>query len=152
MSIALTFHVLAIVIWVGGMFFAYMALRPAAASVLESQQRLTLWSAVFARFFPWVWLAVISILASGYWMLLGPFGGMANAPIFVHIMNGLGLLMMAIFAYVYFAPYRQLRQAVFGMRWQEGGKALSSIRTLIGLNLSIGLITIAIGAGGKYFL
>jgi len=38
------------------------------------------------------------------------------------------------------------------MRWQEGGKALSSIRTLIGLNLSIGLITIAIGAGGKYFL
>ena len=134
------------------MFFAYMALRPAAASVLEPQQRLTLWSAVFARFFPWVWLAVISILASGYWMLLGLFGGMANAPIFVHIMNGLGLLMMAIFAYVYFAPYRQLRQAVFGMRWQEGGKALSSIRTLIGLNLSIGLITIAIGAGGKYFL
>ena len=85
-------------------------------------------------------------------MLLGPFGGMANAPIFVHIMNGLGLLMMAIFAYVYFALYRQLRQAVFGMRWQDGGKALSSIRTLIGLNLSIGLITIAIGAGGKYFL
>ena len=71
MSIALTFHILAIVIWVGGMFFAYMALRPAAASVLEPQQRLTLWSAVFARFFPWVWLAVISILASGYWMLLG---------------------------------------------------------------------------------
>ena len=27
-------HVLGIVVWVGGMFFAYMALRPVAASVL----------------------------------------------------------------------------------------------------------------------
>jgi uncharacterized membrane protein len=152
MSIALTLHLLAVVIWVGGMFFAYMILRPAAATVLEPQQRLTLWSATFARFFPWVWLAIINILASGYWMLLGPFGGMANAPLYVHVMNGLGLLMMLIFAHVYFAPYRQLRNAVLGMRWQEGGKALSTIRTLIGINLLIGLITIAIGAGGKYLI
>ena len=35
MAIAIPLHLLAAVIWVGGMFFAYMALRPVAASLLE---------------------------------------------------------------------------------------------------------------------
>jgi uncharacterized membrane protein len=151
LSIASAFHVLAVVIWVGGMFFAYMALRPAAASVLEAHQRLSLWSSVFARFFPWVWLAVIAILLSGYWMLLGPFGGMAKAPLYTHIMNGLGLIMMLIFTYVYFVPYRKLHNNVLGMRWQEAGKALAQVRTLIGINLLIGLATITIATAGRYF-
>jgi uncharacterized membrane protein len=152
LSVALAFHVLAVVIWVGGMFFAYMALRPAAAAVLEPSQRLTLWSNVFARFFPWVWASIIAILASGYWMLFVYFGGMANVPVFVHIMNGLGLIMMLIFFYVYFTPYQHLREYVLGMRWQEAGKALGRIRTLIAVNLSIGLLTVTIAAAGKYFL
>jgi uncharacterized membrane protein len=150
--VALALHVLAIAIWVGGMFFAYTVLRPVAASVLEPPMRLTLWLGVFGRFFPWVWVAIGTILASGYWMLLGPFGGFANAPVFVHIMNGLGLVMMAIFMHVYFAPYQRLRRAVADMRWADGGKALAQIRVLVGINTFIGLLTILIAAGGKYFL
>ena len=46
MAIAIALHLLAAVIWVGGMFFAYMALRPAAASLLEPPLRLPLWSQV----------------------------------------------------------------------------------------------------------
>lgn len=152
MPIALAFHVLAVVVWVGGMFFAYMALRPAAANVLEPPQRLNLWANVFARFFPWVWLSVISLLASGYWMLLVPFGGFSNAPLFIHIMNTLGLLMVLIFAHVYFAPYRRLRNNVMGMRWSDAAKALGQIRMLIGINLGIGLVNICIAAAGKYYL
>lgn len=152
MSVALALHVLAIVIWVGGMFFAHTILRPVAASTLEPPMRLTLWLGVFGRFFPWVWVAIGTILASGYWMLLGPFGGFANAPVFVHIMNGLGLVMMAIFMHVYFAPYQRLRRAVADMRWSDGGKALAQIRVLVGINTLIGLLTILIAAGGKYFL
>lgn len=152
MSIALALHVLAVVIWVGGMFFAYMALRPVAASVLEPPQRLTLWNGVFARFFPWVWASIVVILVSGYWMLLGPYGGFANAPLFVHLMNGLGLVMMLIFFHVYFAPYQKLRKAVAAQSWSEGGKALAQIRVLVGINTLIGVLTILIAAGGKYLL
>ncbi|UJS22849.1 CopD family protein [Thiothrix winogradskyi] len=150
MSIALALHVLAVVIWVGGMFFAYMALRPVAATVLEPPQRLTLWNGVFGRFFPWVWAAIIIILGSGYWMLLGPYGGFANAPVFVHLMNGLGLVMMLIFFHVYFAPYQKLRKAVAAQSWSDGGKALAQIRVMIGINTLIGVLTILIAAGGKY--
>lgn len=149
MSIALALHVLSVVIWVGGMFFAYMALRPVAASVLEPPARLTLWAGVFARFFPWVWAAVGLILVTGYGMLFGFMGGFAGAPVFVHIMNGLGLIMMMIFMHVYFAPYKRLRQAVAESRWTDGGKALAQIRVLVGVNTLIGLTTITVAAAGR---
>ncbi|MFZ1345019.1 CopD family protein [Thiothrix eikelboomii] len=152
MSIALALHVLAVTVWVGGMFFAYMVLRPVAASQLQPPQRLPLWQSVFSRFFPWVWVAIVLTLASGYWMLFGPYGGMKNAPIFIHLMHALGLVMMAIFLHVFFAPYKRLTRYVQQSNWQEAGKALNQIRFLVGLNMLIGLITIVIGAAGKYWL
>lgn len=152
MSIALALHVLAVTVWVGGMFFAYMILRPVAASQLQPPQRLPLWQGVFSRFFPWVWVAIALILASGYWMLFGPYGGMKNAPTFIHIMHALGLVMMAIFLHVFFAPYKRLTRYVQQSNWQEAGKALNQIRFLVGLNLMLGLITIVVGAAGKYWL
>ncbi|MGV6810558.1 MAG: CopD family protein [bacterium] len=152
MSIALPLHVLAILIWVGGMFFAYMILRPAAGEALEPPARLKVWDKVFARFFPWVWAAIIITLITGYWMLLVPFGGFANAPVFIHIMNGLGLVMMAIFMHVFFAPYKRLSRAVSAEDWQTAGKQLAQIRILVGINLAIGLLTVVIATGGKFFL
>lgn len=152
MSIALALHVLAVTVWVGGMFFAYMVLRPVAASQLQPPQRLPLWQSVFSRFFPWVWVAIVLTLASGYWMLFGPYGGMKNAPIFIHLMHALGLVMMALFLHVFFAPYKRLTRYVQQSNWQEAGKALNQIRFLVGLNMLIGLITIVIGAAGKYWL
>jgi uncharacterized membrane protein len=90
MSVSIALHLLAAVIWVGGMFFAYMALRPAAAHILEPPHRLQLWVQVFKLFFLWVWLSVITILVSGYWMLFGVFGGFANAGVHIHLMHGGG--------------------------------------------------------------
>ena len=107
MFIAITLHLLAVVIWVGGMFFAYMALRPAAAALLEPAQRLPLWAMTFARFFPWVWAAVILLPLTGYWMILNVFGGFGNLALYIHIMQGIGILMMLIFLHVFFAPYRR---------------------------------------------
>ena len=73
-TFALTLHILGAVVWVGGMFAAYVCLRPAAGA-LEPPQRLELWRAFFAKFFPWVWVSVLLLLVSGYWMLLTSFGG-----------------------------------------------------------------------------
>ena len=154
MSIALGLHVLSVVVWVGGMFFAYMCLRPAAVEVLEPPLRLQLWVAVFRRFFPFVWAAVILILAAGYWMFFARFGGFANPqmPLYIHIMQGLGIVMVLIFMHVFFAPYRRLRRAVEAADWPAGGKALAQIRMLVGLNTTIGLVVVAIASGGRYLI
>jgi len=142
MTLSLFLHVLSVVVWVGGMFFAYMALRPVAAGVLEPPQRLTLWAGVFDKFFPWVWVSVVLILLTGLHMLM-VFGG-ASAPLYALAMLVLGVAMMLIFAHVFFAPYKKLKRAVAAQDWKAGGAALGQIRMLIGINLSLGLLTIAV--------
>ena len=148
----LALHVLSIVIWVGGMFFAWMALRPVATSVLEPPQRLTLWAGVFSRFFPWVTASIVLILVSGYGMIFMHYSGMKGLPLYIHIMSGLAIVMILIYGHVYFAHYVKLRRAVAEQNWEFGGIKLAKIRRLIGLNLIVGLITVAVGAGGRYFV
>jgi uncharacterized membrane protein len=97
-------HFLAVLVWVGGMFFAYMVLRPAAVDVLQPPERLRLWDNVFHRFFNWVWAAIGLILVTGLYMIY-QFGGMAHVPLYVHIMLLSGLVMTAIYCYVFFACY-----------------------------------------------
>lgn len=152
MFVAVTLHLLAVVVWVGGMFFAYMALRPAAASVLEPPQRMPLWVGTFARFFPWVWAAVILLPATGYWMIFTVFGGFQSLALYIHIMQGLGFVMIAIFLHVFFAPYARLRRAVAAGDFAAAGKALGQIRRLIGINLLIGLTLIVITSSGRYLV
>lgn len=144
MIVAEFLHILGITVWVGGMFFAYMALRPIAASVLQSPQRLQLWDGVFQKFFFWVWLSVLVVLASGLYMM-AVFG---KPPVYVTLMAVVGIVMMLIFAHVFFAPYKRLKRAVAAEDWPTGGAALGQIRMLVGINLSLGLVTIAIGALG----
>ena len=150
MSVSISLHLLAAVIWVGGMFFAYMALRPAAAQILEPPYRLQLWVQVFKLFFLWVWISVIVIMGTGYWMLFGVFGGFGNAGMHIHLMHGAGIVMVLIYLHVFFAPYRRLRHAVIVQDFPEGGKQLAQIRKLIALNLSLGLIVVVIASGGRY--
>lgn len=151
MTISLALHALAAVVWVGGMAFAYSFLRPAAGQVLEGPQRQDLWRAVFPRFFAAVWLAVALLLLTGYTMIFAGLGGFGSVGMHVHIMQGLGILMMLIFAHVYFAPWRRFRNAVdAGDRATAAGQ-LEKIRKLVALNLTLGLIVVMVGAGGRYW-
>lgn len=150
MFFSIVFHVLSAVIWVGGMFFAYNALRPAAAQVLEPPLRLELWVQVFRRFFVWVWLSIALLLITGYWMLFSYFGGFAGAGAHIHIMHGGGLLMVFIYLHVFFAPYRRLRQAVIIQDYPLAGAQLNIIRKLVGLNTLIGALVIAAASAGRY--
>ena len=144
MGIARFLHVLGAVIWVGGMFFAYMALRPAAASLLEPAQRLPLWQETFRRFFFWVWLCVLGLLLSGLWMIL-LLGGFRVVSSHVHLMFLIGVVMVAIFAHIYFAPYRRLTRFAGQQDWKAAGLALGQIRKLVAINLTLGLVNVAVG-------
>ena len=152
MSIALFLHILAAVVWVGGMFFAHVVLRPVAAGQLEPPVRLTLWVGVFKRFFPLVFAAIATLLVTGYWMVLSFYGGFDAVGLHVHIMIWTGYVMMLIFFHVFFAPFKRLKRAVAAEDWATGGKSLAQIRSLVGINLLIGLAIIAIASGGRYLL
>jgi uncharacterized membrane protein len=140
-------HIASVTLWVGGMFFAYVCLRPSAVELLEPPQRLRLWQRVFARFFVWVWGAVILIPASGL-IMLGRVG-FAAAPLNWHLMLASGLVMIAIFVYVYTVPYAALKRAVAAEDWKAGGAALNRIRQAVAANLHLGLLTIALATLGR---
>src|SRR5215468_11483677 len=95
-ALAFALHVLGAVIWVGGMFALYVCLRPALGT-LEPPQRLRLMRVTFQKFFPWVWAAVLLLLASGYWMLIMTFGGFAGAPLYINLMQALAWAMIALY-------------------------------------------------------
>jgi uncharacterized membrane protein len=150
MALELTVHVLAAVIWVGGMFFAYVALRP-ASNGLETSARLELWRKTLATFFPWIWLSAAVLLISGFYMLFKLYLSFAGAPMHVHLMLGLGILMMLLFAHVFFAPYRRLGRALAEGELEDAARRLRQIRLMLAINLVFGFIVIIAATGGAYF-
>jgi len=149
-TLLLAIHIVGAVFWVGGMAFAYTILRPAAGP-LDAPARLSLWARVFARFLPWVGLSAAALLISGFTMIMQMFGGMADTPLYVHLMLGIGILMMLLYLHLVFAPFKRLRKAVDAGAFAEAGTALNQIRRLVGVNLILGAITVIIGGTGRYW-
>lgn len=150
MIVGLAFHIVAAVIWVGGMFFAYVILRPSAGP-LEPAFRLALWHRVFSRFFLWAWLSIASLLVSGFAMVFLGFGGFAAVGAYVRVMMALGIVMMVIYTYLYFAPWQRFRRAMSTANWPVAEKNIRQIRLLVGSNLILGLVTVVIGTSGRYY-
>ena len=149
-SVAIAIHLLAAAIWVGGMFFAYMVLRPVAGRLLETPIRLTLWSNVFARFFPWVWAVVVILPVTGYFMIYQTWGGFEYVGLDLKLMHIIGWVMIAIYVFVFLVPFQRLSHAIEEKTFDVGGKQLNLIRRLIGINLSLGLIVLVIASAGRY--
>lgn len=151
-AIAHILHVLFSVVWVGGMFFAYVVVRPALPALLEPPGRLAFWRRVLGRFFVWVGVAVAVILLSGYWVGFSRFGAMAHFPTYVHVMHGLGWVMAALFVVLLLAGYRPMCRALDAGDTAAAARGLAVIRRLVALNLAIGLVVIAVAVGGGYGL
>jgi uncharacterized membrane protein len=143
-------HVIAAVIWVGGMFFAYMVLRPSAGP-LDPPLRLAFWQRVFSRFFPWVWASILVLLASGYAMLFLRFGGFQTAPLHVNVMQLTGIVMMLLFFHLFFAPWRRFSRAVHSKAFAEAAMELNQIRRIVAINLALGFVTVIAGASGRFW-
>ncbi len=150
MSAAHALHVLAAVLWVGGMFFAYMILRPSAGP-LEPPDRLSLWARVFQRFFGWVWGSILVLLVSGYGMIHLEFGGFAHLPIYINVMQGLGWIMVLMFLHLFFAPWKRFRRLVAAGDFPAAKDQLEQIRMIVKINLGIGLVVVLVAGSGRYW-
>lgn len=136
----LAVHVLCAVIWVGGMFFAYVVLRP-SLSVLEPIQRIALHTQVFRRFFLIVWHVMPLILLSGFAVLYGFYGGPADVPWNINVMMLLGLIMGAVFLLIVFGPYARFRRTTDRA---TSAASIDRIRKLIAVNLVLGIVTVVV--------
>ena len=146
MRIAVLIHLLGVVVWVGGMFFAHVCLRPVAAAQLPPPQRLPLLAAVLGRFFVAAGIAIVAILGSGL-LRFGALGG-AAAPWHWHAMASIGSAMMLLYLIIVLRHYPRLKAAVAAQTWPAGGAAMEAIRKLVLANLILGGVTIVIALAG----
>ncbi|MCC2674061.1 MAG: hypothetical protein K0R58_1008 [Ramlibacter sp.] len=144
-----TLHVLAIIVWIGGMAFAHFFLRPAVAQ-LEPAVRLRLMHDVLGRFFQAVFAASLLTLATGVWMLgrvakqVVQSGGNFEMPLAWSLMAVLGVAMVAIFMHIRFALYKRLGLAVAASEWSAGAAALAQIRNWVAINLGLGVLIVLV--------
>lgn len=144
-----TIHLLSLMVWIGGMAFAHFFLRPAVAK-LEAPERIRLMHDVLGRFFNAVLWAAGLTLATGLWMIgrvakqAVQSGGGFAMPLEWTVMAALGIVMIGIFGHIRFALYKRLTRAVTAAAWPAGGAALGSIRLWVSINLSLGVVIVAI--------
>lgn len=162
-ALLLFLHVLAVVVWVGGMFLMHFAVRPVAVAQLPPVQRLPLLADILGRFFGWVTAAVLLVLVSGVTMIvgLGAAGGAAAAgrSAFaeglrlahgsVHLMFALGVVMSLIYAFIRGRPYVLLRRALAASELPAAARQLDLIRRLVATNLLLGVVTVAVATVGR---
>ncbi|MCW8883717.1 MAG: CopD family protein [Motiliproteus sp.] len=150
MILALPLHLLAAIVWIGGMLMMLFVVRPAAVESLQPPLRPQFLYGVLNRFFRWVWLSLALVIASGFWMVVAGFGGFANVLWPIHLMTALGLLMTAIFCWIYFVPFASLRKSINAERWPDAANSLESIRKLVMLNALLGVIIAVSVTAGRY--
>jgi uncharacterized membrane protein len=157
-AVMLFLHVLAVVVWVGGMFLMHFAVRPVAVVQLPPAQRLPLLADILGRFFGWVTLAVLVVLATGVAMIVGigaaagtgAFGeGLRLAHPSVHLMFALGLVMSLVFVFIRLGPFVRMRAAIGALQLPDAAGHLDLIRRLVATNLVLGIVTIGLATVGR---
>ena len=140
MKLLLFLHLGAATIWVGGMFFAHFVLRPALIELSEPLLRLRLMESVLSRFFLWVWGAVVTLLVTGYALLLQIFASIFSVPFYLLFMQAIGAIMCAIFLLLYFGPFVRFKTALASGDVSNSAKELAVIRKIVGTNLFLGIL------------
>ena len=133
-------HLTGAIVWLGGMSAMLGAVRPAALAELEAPWRPRLLLAVLSRFFPLVWLSIALLLGSGG-AALGAAG--AAAPAGWVAMGGIGLVMIAVFAFIQFGPLARAHRAARNADWAAVGAALQRVHRLVQLNFALGWLAVA---------
>ena len=143
-GLVLAVHILAMATWIGGLAYTLFILRP-SLGLLDPTPRISVHLQTLRRFFRLVWHIMPISLATGWAMTIGKEGGLAHAPWYVNAMQGLAILMVAVFLWIFFGPYRRLRRAI-----RPQPQMLDAVRSLVTTNLALGVATVTVASLGHF--
>ena len=141
-------HLIAGIVWMGGMTFMLFALRPATLAVMQAQPRAILMGQVWKRFFALVIAAIVLLFTTGTHLYTQTFRaarlatGDGSVPLGWNIMLVLGIIMMLIFGHIYFAGFKKYKRAVAAADWPLVAKAAGLIHTMTLINFTLGCLAI----------
>jgi uncharacterized membrane protein len=150
-AFAIILHLVAINIWVGGMFFIIVVLGK-VVSTFDIPNQHAFWQHLLKRFFFWVWLAVFGLLGSGIGMIVYRFGDLISSPLYVLLMATCGILMVLVFFIIYFVNYRRFLLELHAGNIEGSRHQLRIIRRLGIVNMVLGLCVMIVIGGGPFLL
>jgi uncharacterized membrane protein len=150
LTAAFVIHIPAIIIWLGSLFLLVVVLGPGARS-LDVAATLSLWPRVLSRFFVWGGVSLILILATGVAMVFMKFGGYGSVPTIHRFNMVVGVPAIALYAYLFFIPWRRLRHALTVDDGSAATKNLRQIQRLGAVVLALGLLATVVSAIGRYY-
>ena len=148
MSLAFTLHILAVIVWLGGLFLCVVSLP--GTRDLDAGIAMSLWHRTLSRFFAWAWVSLLLILATGMGMVFLKFGGFADIPILHQVNRAIGIPAIALQGYLYFGPWRQFRRAMSRHDLTNAQKDIARVRVVMAVILTLGLVATAVSAAGRY--
>lgn len=141
-------HLVAGVIWLGGMTFMLLALRPAVMAQMEPQPRARLMASIWGRFFPVVLGSILVLFFTGMNLYTTAFRaiktatGAGSVPLGWNLMVIAGLVMMLVFGHIFFAGFRKFKRALVQNDWPIVAATSTQIHRLMIVNFVLGWFAI----------
>ena len=148
LQITLLLHLIAAMVWMGGMTCLLFALRPAALALLDGPVRARLMAGVWQRFFTLVAACVVVLFFSGMHLYTTGFRavkaatGAGSVALGWNLMLTIGLVMFLVFGHIYFGGFRKFKKAVANADFPVAAQAAAQIHTLVVTNFVLGWLAI----------
>lgn len=148
-AVCLVLHMLAAIVWVGGVFFVRAILLP-ALSGWDNGERFAALGLILPAFFRSIWGAVVVLLLTGYGVLLfGYSDGLGGGGVHVDIMQAVGWVLIFAFVYLDFGPFRLFLRAKEAGDTERALSKLQELQTGLSLTLALGVLTAIVGVSGS---
>jgi uncharacterized membrane protein len=151
MSVALPIHIVATVVWLGGLFLLSAVLQPSIRH-FDSKLVLSVWSQTLGRFLAWGSVSLIVIVATGIALVNLRFGGFSGMPTAHRWNMVLGIPAIALYAYLCFVPWQRYRRAMSRGDSKAAETSVRAIRRIMAVVLALGLAASVVSAAAHYYL
>ena len=132
------FHIIAVIIWIGGMFFTLFVLKPNLEKIED--KKLEFMKSIMDKFFPFVWISIILLFITGdYYAKYFINNTFFDVKLFIYF------IMVIIFSYIYFGLYKKIPYT------KNKPPVFMKISKLITLNFVLGLTVIFLIETVRYF-
>jgi uncharacterized membrane protein len=149
MIIAWPLHIVAVIVWLGGLFWLSVTARPSAQHV-DAAGTPQFWQGFLSRFFVPATIAIVVVVASGIAMVKLKFGGFAHMP-HIHRANmAIGLPAIGLYVFLVTVLWRRYRRAGAGNDRHATASTAKQMSTVIAIIMALGVVASVVSAVGRY--
>ena len=144
MIIALPLHIVAMIVWLGGLVAVVLL-----AYEIAPESRALWWFRSLKRLFLFATPALATVLATGIALVQLRFGGFSKLPPLHRWNMLLGAPAIALYLQTYVVSWRSLRRAVAANDWNRANRDASAVHVRFGFIVALGVAAAVVSSVGR---